>query len=473
SDHDSHEHGEYFKQAAVYNMTAGNNNLIVVPGGDATSFVEDVFAFMVMPAATADDEDGLEQAEETAVAAWEAFHEGIANATVLATGEAASPSVSTVYEVALEDSLAQVLVIIDTERAYALFVEHGSDEEGDHEDHDEDHHVDHGNEDEEGVSPATAAQWGNAIVASLVISLCSLAGIITVASGCISNKINISHAGIFAAGALLAASLLHIIPESLEGLESDFDDLHEMGIAAGTAILGGISLGVVLHAFVATGHTHAIPVATPTSPTTDQNDNSTGNSANYNTETLQALIMDRGDRALTDVKGLKPVCWNLIIGDFVHNFADGIIIGAAFLGCSPTIGWTVTASTVLHEIPHEIADFMALINGGMSMMQAIVFNLISALSAVLGAVIILALREALTTADVSYILLVGAGSFFFIALAELIPEGLVPPPLAKTRQLISRSQALKLLTFLAGALIIGIPLIFDQHCEDGHHGHDH
>ena len=106
------------------------------------------------------------------------------------------------YEVALEDSLAQVLVIIDTERAYALFVEHGSDEvsvfvtspsgvvvtagaveggeeedhdheeEGDHEDHDEDHHVDHGNEDEEGVSPATAAQWGNAIVASLVISLC-------------------------------------------------------------------------------------------------------------------------------------------------------------------------------------------------------------------------------------------------------------------------------------------------------------
>ena len=197
----------------------------------------------------------------------------------------------------------------------------------------------------------------------------SLAGIITVASGCISNKINISHAGIFAAGALLAASLLHIIPESLEGLESDFDDLHEMGIAAGTAILGGISLGVVLHAFVATGHTHAIPVATPTSPTTDQNDNSTGNSANYNTETLQALIMDRGDRALTDVKGLKPVCWNLIIGDFVHNFADGIIIGAAFLGCSPTIGWTVTASTVLHEIPHEIADFMALINGGMSMMQ--------------------------------------------------------------------------------------------------------
>ncbi|CAN0447449.1 unnamed protein product [Ascophyllum nodosum] len=426
----------------------------------------------------------------------------MANATVLAAGEAASPSVSTVYEAALEDSLAQGLVTIDTERPYALFVEHESDEvfvvvtspsgvvltagaveggeeedhdheeEGDHEDHDKDH-VDHSNEDEEGVSPATAAQWGNAIAASLVISLCSLAGIIAVVSGCISNKINLSYACIFAAGALLAASLLHIVPESLEGLESEFDDLHEMVIAAGTAILGGISIGVVLHALLETGPTHAIPVATPTSPTTDQSENPVGNNASDDAETLQALIVARRDKALTDVKDLKPVCWNLIIGDLVHNFADGVIIGAAFLGCSSTIGWTVTASTVLHEVPHELADFVALINGGMSMMQAFVFNFISALSAVIGVVIILALCEAITTANVSYILLVGAGLFFFIVLAELIPEGLVPPPWAMTRQLILRSQTLKLLTFLAGALIIGIPLIFDQHCEDGHHGHDH
>lgn len=53
----------------------------------------------------------------------------------------------------------------------------------------------------------------------------------------------------------------------------------------------------------------------------------------------------------------------------VHNFADGFVIGGAFLGCGNTIGWTVTASTVMHEIPHEIADFMALLNGGMSVKQ--------------------------------------------------------------------------------------------------------
>ena len=112
----------------------------------------------------------------------------MANATVLAAGEAASPSVSTVYEVALKDRLAQVLVTVDTERAYALLVEHGSDEvsvfvtspsgrvvtagavkDGEEEDHED--HVENGNEDEEEVSPATAAQWGNAIAASLAISL--------------------------------------------------------------------------------------------------------------------------------------------------------------------------------------------------------------------------------------------------------------------------------------------------------------
>lgn len=53
----------------------------------------------------------------------------------------------------------------------------------------------------------------------------------------------------------------------------------------------------------------------------------------------------------------------------VHNFADGVTIGAAFLGCSTAIGWIVTASAVLHEVPHELADFMALLNGGMSVKQ--------------------------------------------------------------------------------------------------------
>ena len=230
----------------------------------------------------------------------------------------------------------------------------------------------------------------------------------------VAKKIDLVYASIFATGALLTASLLHIIPEALEGLESEFDDLHELGIAAGVAILGGIFFGIVLHAFLEVGHSHGpdshqhqhgvtvgghdgdftstssvvvtsergeqdlLPPATmyqigndAAVTGTEFVDGTTTQpvSPYESAESLQALMDARRGKSLTDVKSLQPMCWNIIIGDLVHNFADGVTIGAAFLGCSSTIGWTVTASAVLHEIPHELADFMALINGGMSMMQ--------------------------------------------------------------------------------------------------------
>ena len=200
----------------------------------------------------------------------------------------------------------------------------------------------------------------------------------------VANKIDLAHASIFATGALLTASLLHIIPEALEGLESEFDDLHELGIAAGIAILGGIFFGIVLHAFLEVGHSHGPdshqrqhgaavggPDGDPAVTGTEFVDGTTTPplSPYESAQSLQALMDARRGKSLTDVKSLQPMCWNIIIGDLVHNFADGVTIGAAFLGCSSTIGWTVTASAVLHEVPHELADFMALINGGMSMMQ--------------------------------------------------------------------------------------------------------
>lgn len=107
--------------------------------------------------------------------------------------------------------------------------------------------------------------------------------------------------------------------------------------------------------------------------------------------------------------------------------------------------------------------------------KAGVYNFVSALSALAGVILILALDEALTSAEISTILLVGAGSFLFVALSELIPEALEIQPGAREggkRGMLS-SQVRKLATFTLGAILIGIPLIFDQHCEDGHAGHHH
>eukprot|EP00904_Undaria_pinnatifida_P003480 jgi/Undpi1/13132/HiC_scaffold_8.g02794.m1 len=344
--------------------------------------------------------------------------------------------------------------------------------------------------------------------------------------GRVAQTIDLSHASIFASGALLTASLMHIIPEALEGLQSKYDDnLHDLGIHAGLALLIGVTFGVVVHALLTSSHSHShthggyaqdghektkaeysseapvsstfTPVAAgATAPVGKSGAGTLGGvtqsgssqtlteivpgasvteSIAGSTVTLETLINDRSGKKLLDVGSLQSVCWTVIIGDLVHNFADGVTIGAAFLGCSSTIGWTVTASAIVHEVPHELADFMALIKGGMSAYQAAVYNLISALSAVFGVILILALRDDLTSAQVSTILLIGAGSFVFVALSELVPEALEvhPEAAARGKREVVGSQVRKLASFMVGALIVGIPLIFDQHCDAGHVGHDH
>ncbi|CAN0468168.1 unnamed protein product, partial [Hapterophycus canaliculatus] len=107
--------------------------------------------------------------------------------------------------------------------------------------------------------------------------------------------------------------------------------------------------------------------------------------------------------------------------------------------------------------------------------QAFLYNFLSALSAVLGTAIILALGSSLSDAQVSIVLLLGAGSFIFIALSELLPEALSVSAAARERGGLAaaRAQLLKLGSFVVGALLIGVPLIFDQHCSAGHDGHDH
>lgn len=93
----------------------------------------------------------------------------------------------------------------------------------------------------------------------------------------------------------------------------------------------------------------------------------------------------------------------------------------------------------------------------------------------MGTVIILALEDTLTDAHISIILLLGAGSFIFIALCELLPEALMVTEASSQRgggSVIS-GQFLKLVSFLVGAIVIGIPLMFDEHCSAGGHGHDH
>jgi len=108
-----------------------------------------------------------------------------------------------------------------------------------------------------------------------------------------------------------------------------------------------------------------------------------------------------------------------IIGDGIHNFIDGMVIAAAFL-TSFDLGLSVTLAVISHEIPQEIGDFGILVYGGLNRKKALVFNFISAATAILGALItyLLAYLQTLEILLVPF----AAGGFIYIAATDLIPE---------------------------------------------------
>lgn len=65
----------------------------------------------------------------------------------------------------------------------------------------------------------------------------------------------------------------------------------------------------------------------------------------------------------------------VIFGDGIHNLADGLAIGAAFTD-SYLSGLSTTIAVLCHELPHEIGDFAMLLKAGMTVKQAICYNIL-------------------------------------------------------------------------------------------------
>jgi zinc and cadmium transporter len=66
-----------------------------------------------------------------------------------------------------------------------------------------------------------------------------------------------------------------------------------------------------------------------------------------------------------------------LTGDAIHNFIDGLMIGASYL-VSPRVGQSTTIAVLLHEIPQEFGDFGILIHSGLRARTAVLLNLASA-----------------------------------------------------------------------------------------------
>ena len=97
-----------------------------------------------------------------------------------------------------------------------------------------------------------------------------------------------------------------------------------------------------------------------------------------------------------------------------------MIIASSFM-VSPAVGFATALAVIFHEIPQEIGDFGVLVHGGLSVRKALWYNLLSALAAFAGAVLIFALGPHVDNLLI-YILPVTAGGFLYIAGSDLIPE---------------------------------------------------
>lgn len=110
----------------------------------------------------------------------------------------------------------------------------------------------------------------------------------------------------------------------------------------------------------------------------------------------------------------------VIFGDTIHNFIDGVVIAASFL-VQPSLGMMVAIATFLHEIPHEMGDFGLMIAGGWRRQQIILVNILSALATYLGAIIVLVFSNTFE-ANLTILLAVAGGLFLYIGASDLLPE---------------------------------------------------
>ncbi len=222
------------------------------------------------------------------------------------------------------------------------------------------------------------------LVSVLIVSLTSLVGIVALS---FSKRILNSIVPILvsvAVGAMLGDAFIHLIPEAFEsGME---------GITVSLLIIGGMLLFFVLEKFLHWHHSHG------------END------------VDEYCECDHKD----EEGNVRPLGYLVLFSDGFHNFIDGMIIAASFLISIP-VGIATTIAVLLHEIPQELGDFGVLLHAGFSKTRALFVNFLSAILAFLGAGVVFILGG-LVDNIVQWIIPIAAGSFVYIATADLIPE---------------------------------------------------
>jgi zinc and cadmium transporter len=206
------------------------------------------------------------------------------------------------------------------------------------------------------------------LLATFMVSLISLIGIFFIGMKQDTLTKVIKYLVSFAVGGLLGGTFFHLLPESMEsGNPSMFG-----------YVLSGILIFFLIEKFLHWRHCHK---------------------GHCDAHTFTYLNL---------------------IGDGIHNFIDGMIIAASFV-TDMRLGVITTLAVAAHEIPQEIGDFGILVYGGFSKYKALLFNLLSALTAMAGAVIAYFSFNQIVWLK-GFLIPLTAGGFLYIALVDLIPE---------------------------------------------------
>jgi len=207
-----------------------------------------------------------------------------------------------------------------------------------------------------------------ALLATLVISGISLAGVAFLLAGWNDRRARLLVG--FAAGVLLASPCLDLLPEAVARHRGDGN----LFLATLAGMCGFLVLEHVLHGL---GTTSTVDHAA----------------------TLGYLVL---------------------IGDAVHNFIDGVVIAAMFL-VDPALGVSTALAVAAHELPQELGDFGILVHSGFSPPHALAVNFVSALAAVAGALVCVAVATRIEP-YLPWLMAATAGMFIYIATTTMVPQ---------------------------------------------------
>jgi zinc and cadmium transporter len=181
----------------------------------------------------------------------------------------------------------------------------------------------------------------------------------------------------YAAGAILGAALFDLLPEAVELVD---ESLVFPLIACGFTFF--LVLERMIYWYHGHGHVHEF---------------------------------EDGEETLTE-----GFAYLNLLGDFIHNFIDGMIIAASFAN-SFTVGLASSIAVAFHELPQEMGDYGILVYAGIERRKAIIYNFAAALSVVVGGIFgsfFITVIEELS----GWMIAFSAGAFIFLSASELIPE---------------------------------------------------